>query len=180
MTRLTYHRTVDAPIETVWTVVSDHRVYGEVAPNLSSVDLVDGEGVGAVRRCVDADCNAWTETITEWRPREGYAVEVDVAESEFHRRLFHRFEGEWRLEDVEDGVRITIEFTFEPRYGPLGRLIAGFFAYKAPGIVEPIFDGWVAAIRAESADGSRLTNDAGSTCSTDAPPAETAERTAPR
>jgi hypothetical protein len=92
--RLTYHRTVDAPLETVWTVVSDHRFYGRAAPNLDRVDLVDGAGEGAVRRCVDTDGNDWTEKITEWHPSDGYAVAVDVADSEFHRRLFHRFEGE--------------------------------------------------------------------------------------
>lgn len=144
--RISHHRTVDAPLETVWAVVTDHRLYGEVAPNLASAELIDGTGEGAVRRCVDADGNAWTETITDWSPQRGYAVSVDVAESDFHRRLFDRFEGEWRLEEVDDGVRMTIEFAFEPKYGPVGALISWFFASKAPAIVDAIFDAWAAEI----------------------------------
>lgn len=146
MEQITHHRTVDAPLETVWAVVTDHQLYGEAAPNLERVEVVDGDGEGAVRRCVDTDGNEWTETITDWTTERAYAVSVDVAESDFHRRLFDRFEVECRLSEVDEGVRMTIEFTFEPRYGPLGVLIAKFFAYRAPEIVDGIFDAWEAEI----------------------------------
>lgn len=146
------HRTVDAPIAVVWDVITDHDLYAEVAPNLSTVDVLEGEGDGMVRRCVDTNGNEWTESCTRWENHRAYAVTVDVAHSEFHRRLFTRFEGEWRLSEDDNGVRITIQFEFAPRYGPFGRLISAFFAYKAPGIVEPILDGWVAEIRARTAD----------------------------
>lgn len=147
MTTITMHRTVDAPIAVVWDVVTDHDLYAEAAPNLSSVEVVEGDGDGMVRRCVDTDGNEWTESCTRWEEERGFAVSVDVGRSDFHRRLFSRFDGEWRLEERDDGVRMTIAFEFEPRYGPLGALVSKFLAYKAPGIIEPIFDGWEAEIR---------------------------------
>lgn len=161
MERITHHRTVDAPLETVWAVVTDHQLYGAVAPNLASVEPVDGDGEGGVRRCVDTDGNEWTETITDWTPKGGYAVSVDVADSDFHRRLFHRFEGEWRLSEVESGVRITIEFAFEPKYGPFGRLITKVFAYKAPDIVAEILDAWEAEIANRQSGGREKDGESG-------------------
>lgn len=148
------HRTVDAPTAVVWDVITDHDLYAEAAPNLSTVDIVEGDGDGMVRRCVDTDGNEWTESCTRWETHRAYAVTVDVEHSEFHRRLFTRFEGEWRLSEHDDGVRITIQFELGPRYGPLGRLISTYFAYKAPSIVEPIFDRWETEIRARTAAGT--------------------------
>lgn len=153
MTRISLHRTVDAPVDVVWEVVTDHERYGEIAPNLSAVEIVEGEGEGMVRWCVDTDGNEWTETCTRWVDGRAFAVAVDVENSAFHRRLFTRFEGEWRIENDADGVRITVAFDFDTRYGPLGSLIAKYFEYRTPSLVEAIFDGWEADIR------SRLTAD---------------------
>lgn len=159
MARITLHRTVDAPIATAWEVLTDHELYAEAAPNLATVEVVgdgpDGtDAEGMIRRCVDVDGNEWTETCTRWNPGRAYAVSVDVDDSDFHRRLFRYFEGEWRVAERDDGdVRMTIQFDFEPRYGPLGRLITAFFRYKAPGIVDAIFDRWEAEIEARTDSG---------------------------
>lgn len=146
MTRITNRRTFDAPADVVWDVVTDPDVYESVAPNLSSVEILEGAGTGMVRRCVDTDGNAWTESCTRWEDGRLFAVSVETETSDFHRHLFHRFEGEWRLTEVADGVQITMTYDFETKYGPFGWLLATYFQYKAPGIVEPIFDGWAAEI----------------------------------
>lgn len=152
-------RTVDAPVAVVWDVITDHDLYAEAAPNLSTVEIVEGDGEGMVRRCVDTDGNEWLESCTHWEAGRGFGVTVDVDDSDFHRTLFTSFEGEWRLSQDVDGVRITIAFDFEPRYGPFGVLVSRFFAYRAPGIVEPIFDRWEAEIRARTTDGSMAGDD---------------------
>lgn len=146
MAELTRRRTVDAPASVVWDVVTDHELYADAAPNLATVEVLEGEGTGLVRRCVDTDGNAWTETCTRWTEGESFAVAVDVATSDFHRRLFARFEGEWALEDGPDGVTVTVRFAYEPRYGLLGRPIAWYFAARAPPVVEALLDNWQAAI----------------------------------
>jgi len=73
-------RTFDAPPDLVWAVITDTDLYAEVAPNLSSVEVLEGEGEGMVRECADTDGKTWTETCTVWEPERRYAVEVHVAE----------------------------------------------------------------------------------------------------
>jgi ribosome-associated toxin RatA of RatAB toxin-antitoxin module len=148
MTRITRHRSFDAPAAVVWAVVTDPDVYAAVAPNLTSVEILEGEGEGMVRRCVDADGNAWTEVCHTWEEGRGFAVAVDVGTSEFHRRLFSRFEGEWRLAERPDDVRVTVRFDFDARYGPLGWVVGRYLAYRAPPMVEAILDGWATEIDA--------------------------------
>lgn len=146
MTQITEHRTFDAPADVVWDVVTDPDVYESVAPNLSSVEILDGAGEGMIRRCVDTDGNAWTESCTRWADGRLFAVSVDTESSDFHRHLFDRFEGEWRLSEGDGGVRITMLFDFDAKYGPFGRILAKYFRYRAPAIIDPIFDGWAAEI----------------------------------
>lgn len=148
MPHLEYTRLIDAPQPVIWDVITDHELYGEVAPNLTSVEIIDGAEETMVRRCVDTDGNAWTEACTTWENGQQFAVEVDVGNSEFHGHLFDRFEGEWGLQNTSDGSEVIIRFDYDTKYGPFGRLISAYLAYKAPGIIEAIFDRWEAEIEA--------------------------------
>ncbi|WP_136601328.1 type II toxin-antitoxin system RatA family toxin [Salinigranum halophilum] len=159
MTTISMHRTVDAPRTVVWDVITDHELYGDVAPNLSSVSVVEGKGEGLIRRCVDTDGNEWTESCTHWEACQSYAVSVHVENSVFHRRFFTRMDGEWRLSEHDDGVRITITFDFDPRYGPLDVFISKYFEYKAPGLIEAIFDDWEDEIRSRTLDETETDTD---------------------
>lgn len=153
MTKIAMSRSVTAPPQIVWEVITDHELYAEAAPNLSHVEVLEGDERGMVRRCVDTNDNEWTEVCTHWSDGEAFAVSVDVDNSVFHRRLFSRFEGEWGLSERSDSVLITVEFEFDTRYGRLGYVISKYFEQKAPEIIEPIFDRWEAEIE------SRLTSD---------------------
>lgn len=152
-----YQRSIDAPAGVVWDVMTDPDVYAEVAPNLSAVEIVEGDGEGMCRRCVDTDGNAWTETCHRWDEGSGFGVTVDVANSDFHRRLFDRFEGYWELTDGTEDVLVTIRFDFDPKFGPLGVFISKFLGFKAPSIVESIFDGWEAEIDRRLSDSASET-----------------------
>lgn len=149
-------RSVAAPPEVVWDVVVDPDVYERVAPNLDEVTVVTGAGPGMVRRCVDTGGNEWTETCTDWEDGRSFSVAVDVETSDFHRRLFSRFEGTWTCEDRADDVLVTIALDCETRYGPLGWVVAKGLERKGASLVEAIFDGWENEIgaRLASADGS--------------------------
>lgn len=140
------HRLFDAPADVVWDVMTDPDVYETVAPNLASVRILEGDGEGMIRECVDTNGNSWRESCHHWEPGHGFAVAVDVETSEFHRPLFTRFEGRWELAERADGVLATIRFDFETRYGPLGAVLGRYFAYRAPPLVEAIFDGWESEI----------------------------------
>lgn len=148
MTQFSMQRSIDAPADVVWEVITDPDVYAAVAPNLSSVEILSGQRVDTIRRCVDTDGNAWTETCTRWEEGSTFAVAVDVETSDFHRRLFTWFEGEWSLSQRAEDVLVTASFDFDTKYGPFGKLLAKYFQYKAPSLVEQIFDGWEAEIEA--------------------------------
>jgi uncharacterized protein YndB with AHSA1/START domain len=149
--QFTDSRVYDAPPSEVWAVVSDPDLYAEVAPNLSRVEVLDGEGEGMVRECADTDGNAWQETCTRWEPERGYAVTVHVPESEFHRQLFHTFTGEWDVTETDEGVRVTMTFEYDPRYGPIGWLLGRLLEREATGLTAAIFDGWEQALRERGA-----------------------------
>jgi ribosome-associated toxin RatA of RatAB toxin-antitoxin module len=146
-------RPVNAPTEIVWEVITDHDLYAKAAPNLTLVEVLEGQEEGMVRRCIDTNDNEWTEVCTHWSEEEMFAVAVDVNDSIFHRRFFTRFKGEWRIQERPNDVLITVQFEFEPKYEPFGIFISKFFERKAPGIIAPIFDRWEAEI------GSRLSNE---------------------
>lgn len=151
MAHIRHERAVDAPRTVVWDVITDHELYADAAPNLESIEVLDGEAETMVRRCVDTSGNEWTERCTRWEDHRGFRVSVDVEESDFHRRLFSRFEGKWRVEEAPEGVTMVVEFDFEPKFGPLGWVIGQYFAYKAPALVDRIFDRWEAAIESRRA-----------------------------
>lgn len=133
---------MEAPPDLVWEVMTDPDLYADIAPNLSEVEIVEGEGEGMVRRCVDTDGKAWTEECHLWEPGRRFEVSVDVENSEFHRHLFSRFEGSWSLTEREDDVLVEIAFDYDTKYGPIGMLVSKYFEYKGPPIVESILDGW--------------------------------------
>lgn len=55
-------------------------------------------GDGMVPRCVETNGNEWTESCTHRKEYDSFAVSVHVENSEFHRCLFTRMDGEWRRE----------------------------------------------------------------------------------
>lgn len=150
MGHLEFTRRINAPKHVVWSVITDHELYAKAAPNLTSVEVIDGAQDTLVRRCVDTDGNVWTEACTVWEEGQRFAVEVDVPTSDFHRRLFDRFEGEWSIDETSEGLDVVIRFDYDTKYGPFGRLISAFLAFKAPGLVEAIFDRWQAEIEARA------------------------------
>lgn len=144
-------RTFDAPPDLVWEIITDPGLYAAVAPNLSRVEVLAGEGEGMVRECADTDGRAWIETCTAWEPERRYAVEVHVEESPVHRPLFGSLAGEWAMAEHEDGVLVTMRFEYEPRYGPLGWLLGTVGKRQGRRLTRAIFDGWERELEARRA-----------------------------
>jgi hypothetical protein len=74
--------------------MTDSAVYKAVAPNLAAVEIIEGDGEGMVRKCCDTNGKSWTETCHIWELERRFVVTFDTETSEFHKRLFTRFEGE--------------------------------------------------------------------------------------
>ncbi len=76
----TYLRTESLPGDraAVWAVVGD--VTSTDNEHLVSQEIIEGDGIGMVRRCVDTSGNAWTETCTLWEPGHSYRFDLAVDE----------------------------------------------------------------------------------------------------
>ena len=124
VTALEFERTVPVDPSVAWDVLVDPVAFEAAAPNLSRVELPDG-GIheGAARHCADTAGRSWDETCTRYVEGETYAFEVDVPNSPVHRRLFRSFGGTFGVELDDGGSRVTMRFDYEPRYGPVGRLL---------------------------------------------------------
>ncbi|WP_137285645.1 SRPBCC family protein [Halorussus salinisoli] len=112
-------RTIDAPIDDVWSVLDD---FGDVAnynPNIKTSGIVDGPdtGIGATRECRFYDGNRIEEQIVEYEPKEGYAVNfLDVGEFPLKTNVV-----EIDVESVDDSrSTVTMTANFTPKYGPVG------------------------------------------------------------
>jgi hypothetical protein len=124
MASLGFERRVPVDPSVAWDVLVDPAAFESAAPNLSRVELPDG-GIheGAARHCADTAGRSWDETCTHCVEGETYAFEVDVPNSPVHRRLFRSFEGTFGVEPDGGGSRVSMRFEYEPRSGPVGRLL---------------------------------------------------------
>ena len=120
MSTLNYERTVQAPPHIVWQVISDLEGYADIAPNISKAQVLSGQGQGAIRRCWDPKGQSWNETCTLWDEGRAYTMVVDTTAPDYPYPINH-LQGTWGMEETEDGVRITMQFDFEVKYGMVGR-----------------------------------------------------------
>ena len=65
MKSLSIERTLNAPLDVVWKVISDVDGYARYAPNIDASRVVSGEGVGMVRECSSKE-GRWQEICTHW------------------------------------------------------------------------------------------------------------------
>lgn len=137
---------IHAPASIVWEVISDHPFFGEVAPNLSHVEVLDGDGLGMRRRCTGTDGVSWTEECVLWREGEVYAFEVDTSAPGYP---LARMVGTFGLEQRTDGVFITLRFDYLPRFNPplLGWLMNQVLKRAGMRAAKTIMDRWEAEIK---------------------------------
>ncbi|MEZ4669456.1 MAG: SRPBCC family protein [Anaerolineae bacterium] len=142
-------RTLHAPAEVVWDVISDHTLFGQVAPNLRQVVVLDGAGEGMSRQCTGSDGTNWTETCTLWQPHEAYVFEVISSDPAYPLR---KMTGTFTMNELSSSVDIGMRFDYELKFNPplLGWLMNKFAARSSIALTEAIFDGWEAAIAART------------------------------
>ena len=114
-------REIDATPDAVWAVLGRFMHVDEFAPQIASVDaLTTGEdGLGSKRRNHFANGTSLVEEVTEWKPGEGFTVELsDMAAMPLH-------EASSQVRIIPTGGRSKVAWTFDYRvkYGPLGWLM---------------------------------------------------------
>jgi uncharacterized protein YndB with AHSA1/START domain len=120
--QLQRHITIDAPVSTVWEVLSEPRLLPDWVPAVNEVIAcsADGEAVGAVRQCdvqLAGRRGRMVERCVEFNPMTRAAYVVDE-ESFGTRRMFADYG--FALNTISEGhgrTRVRIDTHYTPRNG---------------------------------------------------------------
>lgn len=112
---------IDATPDAVWAVLGRFMNIDEFAPQIASVDaLTSGEdGLGSRRRNHFANGTSLVEEVTEWKPGEGFTVEL----SDMAAMPLHEASSTVRILPTSGRSRVTWSFDFRVKYGPIGWLM---------------------------------------------------------
>jgi len=123
MRTINVNRDIASPRSAVWAVLAD---FPNIADWNSGVkkSFSTGEasgGVGATRHCDLAPMGELEETIAEWQPEEKLVISIDTASKLPLKSGIATF----TLVGDGDSTATTIDYAFEPRFGPIGKLMGG-------------------------------------------------------
>jgi ribosome-associated toxin RatA of RatAB toxin-antitoxin module len=128
---------------TVWPLLTDHDLYGRLAPNLRSVQVISEPGQPLRRRCTNTSGDAWEETCTLWEDGRRFAVEVDTTDYPYP---LESMSGLWQVDPHPDGSKVTMRFAYRARPTALGGLFAIVFRMLFAPVLSRILDGWQARL----------------------------------
>jgi hypothetical protein len=142
-------RKVHGSRELAWDVVTDHELYGRLAPNLSAVHVQSGTGAGMVRVCSNNAGDEWSETCTVWD--EGERFEVDVRTDDYPYPLAV-IRGSWWVQSEGAATSVVgMDFRYQPLPGFKGRIFAAAMQAAFPMVLRRILRGWEREIEQRSA-----------------------------
>ena len=110
MTKLSSEIQIDASKEKLWAVLADLETVQHYSPAITKAYYTSEvrDGVGAARQC-DFDGGYVRERVTEWKPGEGYAINVyegsDIAP-------FESIDVRFVLRDAEQGTAVSLELEY--------------------------------------------------------------------
>ena len=128
-----------APPSRVWPLLTDHTLYGRLAPNLSTVEVISEPGGPLRRRCTSSGGDSWEETCTLWEEGRRFAVEVDTSDYPYPLAAMR---GLWQVDPHRDGSTVTMRFAYQARRTVRGGLFAIVFRALFPPALARIFRGW--------------------------------------
>lgn len=140
---------IEAPADRVWSVITDHDLYGRLAPNLSAVEATGPDGPGLTRTCANRNGQEWHETCTLWDDGRRYEVAVDTSSYPYP---LTQMRGAWFVEPSEDGQSSTVgmQFAFQPTSTLYGRVFAIAMQLAFPLVLRRITRGWRTAATAST------------------------------
>lgn len=140
--RVRMSRADRAPNAIIWDVMADHEAYARFAENLAGVEVLEGEGMGMVRRCFAADGGEWTETANIWEPGRRYAFEIDTAAVDYPYPL-DSLKTIWAVEHTEDDTStVSMEFTAVPMRSVKGKIFGLMGRFVFPKVLDDVLDRW--------------------------------------
>jgi hypothetical protein len=132
-------RVLATPPAAVWPLITDHDLYGRLAPNLSTVEVISETGAPLRRRCVNTAGQGWEETCTLWEDGRRFAVAVDTTRYPYPLILMR---GLWQVDPHPAGSRVTMRFAYRAAPSVRGGLFAIALRVLFPPALNRILRGW--------------------------------------
>jgi hypothetical protein len=132
-------RHVPVPPHRIWPLLTDHQLYGRLAPNLSSVEVISQPGETLRRRCTSTGGQHWQETCTLWDEGRRFAVEVDTSDYPCPITVMR---GLWQVDPHPQGSTITMRFALQATPTIRGGLFVLFMRLMFGPALARIFNGW--------------------------------------
>lgn len=129
--------------EEVWPLLTDHDLYGRLAPNLSTVQVTSEPGRPLRRRCTNTRGRGWDETCTLWEEGRRFAVEVDTIDYPYPLSMMR---GLWQVEPHPKGSLLTMRFAYQADQSVIGGLFAVAFRPLFGPVLARIYRGFRARL----------------------------------
>jgi ribosome-associated toxin RatA of RatAB toxin-antitoxin module len=141
MHSMSFRRTLAAPSDVAWTVISDVGNYNRVAPNIDRSRIVSGTGKGMVRECSNKD-GAWMEVCTDWHHNESFSFEVQT-DARDYPYPFNKLFATWSVRPVsEEECEVRMDFRFQFRSEEEERDIYPVMKKQFSEVCEQLLDNW--------------------------------------
>lgn len=139
---LTASREVPVSAARAWEVMVDHPRYADVADNLSSVEVLEGDGEGMCRRCTAKPGEVWTETAHLYEEGKRYGFTVHT-KAEDYPYPFDRLRGEWEVAPINEArSRVLMRFEITPESGLKGAIIRAVMGQRVAPMVDRLLRRW--------------------------------------
>lgn len=132
-------RTIPAAPPIVWQLITDHDLYGRLAPNLHTVEVISAPGEPLQRRCTAASGDSWEETCSLWDDGRRYAVDIDTTSYPYPLASMH---GLWQVDPAPAGSRVTMRFAYRAQPSIRGGLYVLAARPVFPLALRRILTGW--------------------------------------
>ena len=122
MHHVNVEREINSDVNAVWAVLDDFSAIHKYNPGVKSSEIVSRQknGLGVQRICHFYDGSSLKETITDYKPKEGYAFEL----SEFSMPL-KTASTRFSVRPLSaDRCTVSVNLSFVPKFGFLGWLMA--------------------------------------------------------
>jgi hypothetical protein len=132
------------PTAAVWRLVTDHGLYGRLAPNLSTVEVISEGDQPWRRRCTSTTGRQWEETCSVWQDGQRFAVQVDTGRYPYP---IAAMSGLWQVDPRGSGSHVVMRFAYRATPSIRGGLFVIALRGLAPLALRRIFQGWRAELR---------------------------------
>lgn len=143
-------RSVTAPKDVVWRVMTDHPRYADVADNISKVEVVSGDGIGMQRRCYGPKGEDWLETCDLFDEGRAFGFRIHTEANDYPYPV-SELHGEWSVEPDGNGSRFRIDIEATTKGGSLKQALFMFVAkrqFKA--VLVRLADAWADRMEREA------------------------------